>query len=1143
MSRVFTPGRGLEKIATVLILAVVALAMPRVAGAEPVEFNIPAQAADRALLAFSKQARVDVLFSYDNLRAVRANAVVGRYEPQEALGILLRGTAFTAQRNGDSKWVITPTGPPAGTIKGKMLAPDGFPARRVRVVLVPAARSISTDADGQFEFQDVRPGRYRLLVTENGFQPLQITDVMVKAREVTRLQPHVLQRMDDPTRMEPFVVQGQTDRARTLDHSETPLAPRTAGGNLDLSRTESDALPYMIFNRTQIARSGVVNLNEFLQRELIDSSAATTPPEQDGTAATFRVGSSNLSLRGFQDQETVILINGRPLPEVMLSGSDVGHNYQPPDVNFIPLSLVQQVEVLPVSASAIYSGNAVGGVINIVLRPDVDANATEVTATYTNAMGHYDAPQSSLSLLNTQALLKGALRIRLNASLTRSFPATEAELGYHQRRFSTTAPLDAPIFRATPNVRSIVMDPVTPAPDFGEGAGCEPPSVPNTSPPGPVLPGLFGPGTAPVTSVAPGADGTGGIEAFRGREGVRNLTFFKAPGALSTSPNSLGFPYGREQSRATYYGSAVYDATPWLQLALDGTYSNTVMHRGFDVFPLDLKLGAGSPFNPFGRDVHVSLNETALALGEHYSEARVEFGALVLGAIVKLGDWRMTFDGQYAHNVARYRGIQRADQDRVQSLVDAGLYNPLRDTQRFGPPQSFYDQALVYRGGYGRFVTIGNYETLDLALRTTDESLPLPTGTGVVNVGTDFRRNHLAKYNEDYRYADGTLAGDPLHWGARTLSRYSFFGEFQAPLYPAQKLPRWLRRVQGDLGLRYVAAADSKESNFAPTYATKVALTNGLSLRASVTTSNRFPTPQMNRLTVLPDPSAGGGSPNLIPIFDPVRQQSYDAVVTELINPDLRPENAVTQTGGIVFERGSTHRFRAAIDFVDTHKVNEIVYLDWKAVLAGERFWPERVQRAPAGPGDPPGGGLITQVVESRINLSSRYSQDWTGSFDYVWNKCFGGTLEAYARVLYFQRYKVRAVPNESRIDELNAPDGLVPLLRYRANAGLSWSTKTYAFGTDAHYFHSQLLPVQEWAVEGHDRIRPYWQFDTFAQVDLARWLPWYPAQHGLRLQARVNNVLNAPFPKYLNDGSGAGVRPYGDWRGRVYSLSLTATF
>ena len=62
-------------------------------------------------------------------------------------------------------------------------------------------------------------------------------------------------------------------------------------------------------------------------------------------------------------------------------------------------------------------------------------------------------------------------------------------------------------------------------------------------------------------------------------------------------------------------------------------------------------------------------------------------------------------------------------------------------------------------------------------------------------------------------------------------------------------------------------------------------------------------------------------------------------------------------------------------------------------------------------------------------------------------------------------------------------------------------------------------------------------------QRDLTRWLPWKSSRFGLRGQLRVNNILAAEFPRYANDPAGAGVQPYGDWRGRVYSLSLTATF
>jgi iron complex outermembrane receptor protein len=40
-----------------------------------------------------------------------------------------------------------------------------------------------------------------------------------------------------------------------------------------------------------------------------------------------------------------------------------------------------------------------------------------------------------------------------------------------------------------------------------------------------------------------------------------------------------------------------------------------------------------------------------------------------------------------------------------------------------------------------------------------------------------------------------------------------------------------------------------------------------------------------------------------------------------------------------------------------------------------------------------------------------------------------------------------------------------------------------------------------------------------------------------------VNNVFASDFPRYANESSGAGVQPYGDWRGRTYTLALTSAF
>ncbi|WP_414660392.1 TonB-dependent receptor domain-containing protein [Horticoccus sp. 23ND18S-11] len=1097
------------------------------AGARARDFDLPAQAAANALLAFAKLTKIEVLFSSDALRHARSSAVVGRFEPEEALRRLLIGTGFAATRNGGEKYVVTRETQPTGSIRGQLHWPDGTPAYGVAVTLPRTRHRAFTDSSGAFHLSAVPAGSYRLAAVAEGCEPLQFPEVRVTAGTTAHLAAQTLESSGTPAQLAAFVVKAEAARTNPLDHSDTTFAPRTAAGNLDLARTESDALPFTIYNREQIARSGVVNLNEFLQRELLDSDATKRPPEQDGGLPTFAAGSTNLNLRGYGSDQTIVLVNGRRLPEVLTNGGDAT---AAPDVNFIPLSLVQQVEVLPISASSLYSGNAVGGVINIVLRPGVDAEATEVALTYTNALATYDAPQTSASLLHSRALLNGKLRVRFNASVTRITPPTETELGFHQGRILETPALHASIFRATPNVRNATIIPVyAPGTDLVRGLALAP---------------LFGANSSPVTSVSPGADGNGGRAAFAGREGLRNFTFFNSPGGLASSLDSIDFPYGREQRRTAYFGSIAYDVFPWLQLGFDGTFTRTDVHRGLDVFAADLRLSRASPFNPFQQDVMVALNETAPLLGENYSEARLEFGSAVLGAMLTLpAGWRVLIDGQYGRNVARFRGLAGADLSRWQRLIDQGRYNPLRDTQVFGPPREFYDQVLIYRGGPGRFVTLGDYHTLDAAGRVTHTRLPLPTGRGLLNFGGDYRRNELGRYTDIRRYADGEIAGAPIRWAGRTIQRYSAFGELQAPLLPASWLPPGVRNVDTDLSVRYIASDLSNEANVAPTVALKVNLAGGLALRGSITTSSRFPTPHLSRLAITPSFDAGTvAGPNLQYAYDPLRQQSYGVQENEVVNPDLKPEEALTQTAGILFQRGRTHRFRASLDYVDTYKANELLLLDLQTVLNLESAFPDRVQRLPLAPGDDRGVGRVVSVLTGTTNLAWRRSHNWNASVDYAWTECFDGTLELYGRVLHFSRYDRKLLPGSPIVNELSEPDGGTSgLLKYRAKFGTGWSNRSFGFGMDGHFFHSRVLPLVERNAQGRDRIKPYWQFDSYLQSELGHWLPWAP--EGLRAQLRINNVFGFAFPKYVNDASGAGVQPYGDWRGRVYSLSLTTAF
>jgi iron complex outermembrane receptor protein len=1092
------------------LLWALALLLPAWLQATPVTFDLPAQPAGRAILAFSEQGQVEVIFSSDDLRSVESAPVVGSYEPADALALLLKPTGFAARRNLRGKFVVTRAPTPTGALRGRILKPDGTSATKIRLNLVGTTLATATDRHGDFVFPKVPVGTYTVVASGSRYQPLQITRVTVETDQTLVLDPQSLRAASDLMQLEAVVVEGRSARLRPFDRGQRSDAPRIAAGNLDLPRTVDDVLPYAVYDRQQISRSGVVSLSEFLAREVVDSDPLSRPPEQiAGLDSSIITGSTNLNLRGYKSEETILLVNGRRLPEIAISGSTT----QQPDVNFIPLSLVQRVEVLPVSASALYSGNPVGGVINIVLRPDADSS--EVTTTYTNALHGFDAPQSSVSLQHGRSLLDGALRVRLSATFTRTEPATEAELGHIRAHLSTPATTD-PVYRATPNIRSTDLTP------------------------------LFGPGTTLLTSVAPGADGNGGLAAFNGRQGVRSLALFDSIGGVANSALSLDFPYGRRQTGESYFGSATYDVTSWLQLGLDGIYTRTVANRGYNVFKGDLTLDAASSLNPFGQPVTVSLLETAPQLGENYSESRVDFSSFVLGALVKLpAAWNVAIDGQYGRNLTHYRGLAGVDSTRWQQLVDEKLYNPLRDTQAYGPPTAFYDRALKYYGARNHYVTLGDYTTLDTAVRITNQELMLPTGRTSVSLGSDFRMNHLASYSGRRVFGDGSLADTPSPTSARTVQRISLFGEVQTPLLPARWLPSFIHEIKTEIAARYVAADTAQESNLAPTGGLKFDFAGGFSLRGTIATSNRLPAPVLARAIAAPvNPGGGSGEVSYVSILDPLRgnEKNENVTASELINTSLRPESAVTRTLGVVYQRGQVHRFRASFDIADTRKSGELTFLDPQGIVSLEPLLPGRVTRAATTDGY--AAGKVQSVLTGTFNLAYRQSQNWNTSLDYAWTECFGGRLDVYARWLYFSRYQLQVTPGSAMVDELSHPDGAAPgLLRHRVNFGTGWSARHYGFGIDGHYFSARQLPQFEWTAQGSRQIDEQWQFDAYVQSDLARWVPWKSSRFGLRGQLRVNNILDARPPRYAGDTTGVGVQPYGDWRGPIYSLSVTATF
>src|SRR5206468_6269992 len=143
------------------------------------------------------------------------------------------------------------------------------------------------------------------------------------------------------------------------------------GSHLKRADIES-ALPLQIFTRDDLQNGGVQTVQDLLFRISANQSFGSFN-EALGEGNTL-FGFTAASLRGLGAQRTLVLLNGKRLAPYALSGG------QSVDLSGIPLSALERVEILKDGASAIYGTDAIGGVINFILRNDF--RGAEVSANY-----------------------------------------------------------------------------------------------------------------------------------------------------------------------------------------------------------------------------------------------------------------------------------------------------------------------------------------------------------------------------------------------------------------------------------------------------------------------------------------------------------------------------------------------------------------------------------------------------------------------------------------------------------------------------------------------------------------------------------------------------------------------------------------
>jgi len=145
-----------------------------------------------------------------------------------------------------------------------------------------------------------------------------------------------------------------------------------------IPRTEIEsALPVQVITREDIERSGTTTVAEMMAQ--VSANIIGNNDRMTSLGAGVP-GLSSVNLRGIGSGSTLVLLNGRRVANYAFDGGAV-------DVNSIPLSAVERVEILKDGASAIYGTDAIAGVVNFILRKDYQGVEVSATGAWTQQGG------------------------------------------------------------------------------------------------------------------------------------------------------------------------------------------------------------------------------------------------------------------------------------------------------------------------------------------------------------------------------------------------------------------------------------------------------------------------------------------------------------------------------------------------------------------------------------------------------------------------------------------------------------------------------------------------------------------------------------------------------------------------------------
>lgn len=937
----------------------------------PKQVDVPAGDLASALEMISKQAGVELVFNPEQLRGLSTKGVTGKLSSQDAVKKLIEGTPLQLRTDNATGAMMIGTPAPVAPPKSTSATSE---SRSISDATAPTKDKASPSELSKRSLFD----RFRVAQVDQGHSASD-SSVETQAEGASHKKP---------LQLEEVLVTG----------SRIPLAAK------------EHAQPVLVFTAKDIEDSGRATVADFFNTLPQVSMNSVT-----GNQQSF-AGQTGIYLHGLPLGATLLLIDGQ---STQLS------RYGNLDLGVIPAAAIERIEIIPVGSSAIYGSSALAGVVNIVMKKNLDGADLDVKYGFAD---NYNT--------NT-----------VNAAVGKDWGPGSASVVVSHQRQSGLEYADRAL-SAMGDYRSL-------GGADQRYAACNPGTVYGLN--GANLPGL----NASKAAIPAGLTGTPTISNFAATAGQENKCNYFSSSDLISPSNQTGL-----------IANARYEVTPGLELFASLLYSHYQSDSATGTLlsfasPANV-VSAANPYNPFGQDVGIGWS-----YGAQDYQRRETFVRPVFGVRGDIGSgWHYEVTTLYSHDnfdvhqtVPDARGIRAA----LGSSDPATALNVFTSGAPGSPAliNSLYDSVYNhYRDGL-----------ISAQAILRGPLFNLPTGAVQGVFGADYERSSI--WYQAAAYGSTTLPPP----GDTSRNAYALFTEERVPLIGNGTSLGGADRLALSLAGRYDHSNDfgNKATYQGGLEWRPVA---SLLLRGAFGTSYRAPALPLlygsttsNLTATVVDPYRGNTS-YLMP---------YTSGPNPALQPETgrsRSLGAVYSTGSSEgLEASLTYWSIDYNEYIGQVNVNDLIAYpqDYPAQFV--------TRAAPTAADLAKGWlGAVTSIYGTSVNYGSITVAGFDLDAKYRIRTGMGTWTPAVAVTQTF-KYEVAlrpSQPQQSYVSQAVAAPGWAP--RWKGNLSLSWEKGSWSASTTGRYISSYNDYVAYAAgLPLPHELGNFWLFDANVRFDIGR--------------------------------------------------------